>query len=514
MKIIVYGIDELYYQNKPLFAKSEIVALCDKEPDRQIEDRHTVIKPKELSRVDYDFIVVTSQIYFCEIASELFFYHHVEWNKIINLGYYRHLIDGEAVTKNWPKSLMKVADCPRTGEMLLHGPTGCFVCGTEDFDNPEREIINSEGVLVSVEKQAKSYVNYIVSHKPYRTLNSKDYQTIWVGSNPCPSKDFLRDNTGDNISEYNHLINECTAIYWIWKQAKEDIVGLSHYRRFLSSPMNPKGPVSHWEVCEILKRYDLIVADSFYFVKRSIYEQMRVTIDEEGFFSSVEALREAVNKFHPDDCKYLEQVLSGKMMFPCNLFIMPKKLLDEYCTWLFPILIYMIENVIIRENWDTYSKRVIGFWAERMLTVWILKSNYKVYELTALNLDEVQNDTAEEVSGISSKEKKAMLDLITTYKEMHDQLKACIRNGVIYEANDMLSVCQDAAVKIGTGIEKAVGEGSEAVQNLEAYCEQAYQLFQKINVGSSVDVATEITDLQSKIDEVETFIRDLTVTTN
>ena len=47
----------------------------------------------------------------------------------------------------------------------------------------------------------------------------------------------------------------------------------------------------------------------------------------------------------------------------------------------------MIDRVDISENWDDYSKRVIGFWAERLLTVWVLLSKVTIKELSILMLE-------------------------------------------------------------------------------------------------------------------------------
>ena len=42
------------------------------------------------------------------------------------------------------------------------------------------------------------------------------------------------DREGESIADLNPYINECTGLYWIWKNAQEDYVGLCHYRRYFS----------------------------------------------------------------------------------------------------------------------------------------------------------------------------------------------------------------------------------------------------------------------------------------
>lgn len=79
--------------------------------------------------------------------------------------------------------------------------------------------------------------------------------------------------------------------------------------------------------------------------------------------------------------------MNGYMLYPCNMFITSRKIMEEYCEWLFPILLEMVEKVEIKEKWDDYSKRILGFFAERLLTVWIVQHDYKIKELPILFLD-------------------------------------------------------------------------------------------------------------------------------
>ena len=62
------------------------------------------------------------------------------------------------------------------------------------------------------------------------------------------------------------------------------------------------------------------------------------------------------------------------------MFIAKKEIFDEYYKWLFDIL-FELEKRTDVSNYDDYSKRIIGFFAERMMTVWVLKNNLKVKEL-------------------------------------------------------------------------------------------------------------------------------------
>ena len=76
-------------------------------------------------------------------------------------------------------------------------------------------------------------------------------------------------------------------------------------------------------------------------------------------------------------------------MYPYQMFIMRRELVDEYCSWLFPILFELIERVKIKDDWDAYSKRIMGFIAERLFTVWLMLTEYRIEELPVIKTDDL-----------------------------------------------------------------------------------------------------------------------------
>ena len=72
--------------------------------------------------------------------------------------------------------------------------------------------------------------------------------------------------------------------------------------------------------------------------------------------------------------------MDGYAIFNCNIFVTKREILDRYCEWLFSFLIEAAEEIDV-EGYDSYSQRVIGFFAERMWTVWLRKNRLRIKEL-------------------------------------------------------------------------------------------------------------------------------------
>lgn len=170
----------------------------------------------------------------------------------------------------------------------------------------------------------------------------------------------LTDCEGDNISSRNRQYCELTALYWIWKHSTEDIVGLSHYRRHFILP-------DSWQEVMVSQNIDVVLPVPTY-VAPSIDGNYRERHDPLDWDYLLEYLQD---KF-PADYEIAKTVFSGNLYSPCNMFIMRRAILDDLCTWMFPILDAVVEHGGEKE--DTYLNRYPGFISERLITLFFHKN--------------------------------------------------------------------------------------------------------------------------------------------
>lgn len=97
--------------------------------------------------------------------------------------------------------------------------------------------------------------------------------------------------------------------------------------------------------------------------------------------------RKIISQKYPDYILSFDKVMNGKKACMCNMFIMRKELLNEYCNWLFDILFELEEKIDISDR-DDYQKRVFGFISERLFNVWIEKKSPKTKFLPVYMVNE------------------------------------------------------------------------------------------------------------------------------
>lgn len=243
---------------------------------------------------------------------------------------------------------------------------------------------SEKGMKVYMNK--KNIINYVVSHKPINLneLNLDDsYCLIKVGNNEKFITE-IKDSIGENISYKNNNYCELTALYWIWKNDKNDIIGFSHYRRYF---LNIKNKILNSnDIDKIMKSYDIILPIRTKLVNSTVYEQYK----KNHFSSDLDMCRYVILKKYPNYIKDYDFIIEGNEYCQCNMFVMNRNNLDKYCQWLFSIL-EEVEKIINFKNRDNYQQRVFGFLSERLFNVWIKHNNLKRYELYLLNTENINN---------------------------------------------------------------------------------------------------------------------------
>lgn len=226
---------------------------------------------------------------------------------------------------------------------------------------------------------------YVVSHKNAKFPTESIYKPIQVGKKESFTE--IRDNTGDNISEKNPNYCELTAAYWIWKNDKSDITGLTHYRRYFfknKKSNSIENILNEKDIKEILEQYDIILPERERIIKYTVKNAYGKFHHIEDF----EKCRQIIEEKYPEYVEAFDKIANGKKLYLYNMFIAEKKIFDEYYKWLFDIL-FELENRVDISNYSDYDKRIYGFLSERLFNVWLEKNSHlKIKEMPVYNTEE------------------------------------------------------------------------------------------------------------------------------
>ena len=221
----------------------------------------------------------------------------------------------------------------------------------------------------------------VATHKPYWMPSDDIYLPVHVGAEGKTNEDgvpldlgYVKDKTGDNISEKNKNYCELTGLYWAWKNLDADYLGLAHYRRHFTLKRRSKDkytmPVTGSELEGLLSRYDVLLPRKRnYFIESnySQYVHAHHAID-------LETTRQIIEKKYPEYLTAYDKSMKRTTGHRFNMFIMKRELLDQYCEWLFNIL-FELEKTLDISEYSANDARVFGFVSERLLDPWIETNN-------------------------------------------------------------------------------------------------------------------------------------------
>ena len=252
---------------------------------------------------------------------------------------------------------------------------------------------------------------YVITHKKFddEKINNSLYKVLHVGKNDNSKPDYLRDDSGENISDKNPTFCELTGLYWLWKNRKEpsdEITGLVHYRRFFTDEAGFADYRKTGECPDVLGDFGDIDDNTVILPKRyKTISTLYGSYNRCHNISDMEHLKAVMEKLCPEYISTFEGIMNGHVGYYYNMFICSRRNLERYCEWLFPILFEIEKNLkeasdisdtkksieaedISETEATVYQDRLYGFLSERLLQVWVIHNGLTIKEYPVFNTEE------------------------------------------------------------------------------------------------------------------------------
>ena len=231
---------------------------------------------------------------------------------------------------------------------------------------------------------------YVLTHKEIEeNYDCPPYVPLLNGS-ALLKEDFgyLRDDTGENISKLNINYAELTGQYWAWKNSDADIIGFCQYRRwFVRNIKFDKLTVE--DIQNDLENFDIILpqkSSSHNVLKDGIKKSLSMNPNYGAKWEDYVKLGELIKEKFSDYYSSYEKVMNSKGGYNCNMFICKKEVANEYFSWLFDVL-NELKLIIDFSTYSEDNQRVLGFFSEYLLNVFVNKNNLKIKEHYIINTD-------------------------------------------------------------------------------------------------------------------------------
>ncbi|MBR6402640.1 MAG: DUF4422 domain-containing protein [Eubacterium sp.] len=245
----------------------------------------------------------------------------------------------------------------------------------------------------------------VATHKAFPMPTDKMYIPLHVGAEGKVNEDgtpldlgYQKDNTGDNISERNPQFCELTGLYWAWKNLNADYIGLVHYRRyFQGTAVMPEARTGVYNAVKGLdEKTDKWIASRFNNILT--YKQLRPLLDKykvivpkkrhyyietlhqhyehNHYIKELDTAKEIMLEKYPEYKAAYDKAINRTWGYMFNMMILDKKLMDEYCEWLFDILFELssrMENEAseLGRELTGFENRFPGRVSERIFNVWL-----------------------------------------------------------------------------------------------------------------------------------------------
>lgn len=177
-----------------------------------------------------------------------------------------------------------------------------------------------------------------------------------------------RPHDGVNIDGKNGHYCELTALYYMWKHETDALCGLEHYRRYFYSGNHL---LHREEAEEILSKDDIILVPHHHPNHRTTYDWFLGTGKMQDFDKWLALIHAAYPAFFDTMWDYCR----SNLVYICNMFVARKELIDEYCSWIFPLLAKYDSLVGLTGA----NRRIDGYLAEHTLGAWCWWKKLKIH---------------------------------------------------------------------------------------------------------------------------------------
>ena len=176
----------------------------------------------------------------------------------------------------------------------------------------------------------------------------------------------VTDATGDNISKRNRHYSEMTAFYWMWKNAAADFVGICHYRRVWKDLDYIAAKLQTNDIDAVLPVPTLSLPS----VRENYFPRFIPQIGN--------VFLQVLADMTPEYIEQADRLFADNMYYACNMCILKRKVLDDLCAWMFPI-VFEVERRV-GELPDQYYNRYCGFCTELLITLYfrVNKQNWRI----------------------------------------------------------------------------------------------------------------------------------------
>ena len=218
----------------------------------------------------------------------------------------------------------------------------------------------------------------VATHKECRMPTDEMYLPVHVGAagkyNPDGSPldfGYIKDDTGDNISDKNSNFGTQTGLYWAWKNLDAEYKGLVHYRRYfvgksLDKKNMLKSVITTDEIGPMLQQYKIFVPKKRWYIIETLYSHYAHTHDERH----LKMCRKIIEEKSPEYLRAFDKVLKRRWGYMFNMMILQRELMEDYCSWLFGILFMLFEKVDTK-GLSAFDSRFCGRISEILFDVWI-----------------------------------------------------------------------------------------------------------------------------------------------